>query len=162
MAANRVILTAGEALKREAKLMSGTITPGRFVMPASNTERTEEGWDDKSTGAVVPATAGYRDQFSVVDLSSINGMAWINDYKKDSPFSYNETDQIPILYPTNGCIVNVQVDEDQTADIAMGAYVAIGANSGIVEGNDTNYIGVANENYDVDSVVKRVKVEVLK
>lgn len=152
MAANRVILTAGEAIKREARLMSGTTRAGLFVMPAANPGWTEA---DKSTGAVAPATAGYRDQIAITDLSSLNALSW-DDVA-------NPGDQIAILYPTNGCIVNVLLDASASGTIAKGSKVAIGAGGGIVAGGDSDFIGVANETIVVaEANPRRIKVEVLK
>lgn len=157
MAKNKVILTAGEAIKREGRLMSGTSAPGLFVMPAENADK--DILTDKSTAAYAPTTAGYVRQIAVVDLSSKNGMDW-ND-------TFVEGDQIPVIYPTNGCIVNVRCASD--AAIAMGANVAVDATGAIVAATgDADAIGIANENWDpadydtAGGEIAKIKVEVLK
>lgn len=155
MAKNKVILTAGECIKREGRLMSGNSAPGLFVMPAENADRNE--LTDKSTAAFAPTTAGYVRQIAIADLSSLNGMDW-ND-------TYVAGDQIPVLYPTNGCIVNVRCAA--TSAIAMGANVAVDATGAIVAATgEEDAIGIANENWDPadypEGEIKKIKVEVLK
>lgn len=152
MAKNIVILTAGEAIKREARLMSGTSQPGMFVVPTADADK--DILTDKSTGSVIVNADGTSPQIAVVDLTSANGMAW--------DITYATGDQIPILYPTNGCIINVLTQSD--AAIAYGANMTITA--GYAAAGDSNVIGVAAESFDPadypEGTIKKIKVEVLK
>lgn len=168
MAKNLPIITAGDdVLKRECKLMSGTVKPGDFVMNAANAAYDEI--TDKSTGAVAPATANYVAQVAIADLSSINGMGWTVDAPGvvGSDFTYVTGDQIPVLYPTNGVICNVNIDSGATGAVAIGNYLAVGANHGVqVTATADEAIGIAREAIDDVTastlIPKRIKMEVLK
>lgn len=88
MAKTKVILVAGEALKKEKNFGGTTGVPGQLVA--------------NSAGEVVLAAASYADNIMVLDLSSANGF--------DIDGTYGEDSQVPVLYPTNGCVLNVVMD----------------------------------------------------
>ena len=154
MAKNKVILTSGTSDKRECRYTGADIAPGIFVMPTTESATTQTGVNG-STGLVTVAAASYTDQIAVADLSSVNGMSW------ETKFA--DGDQIAVLYPTNGCIINVRCGS--TADIAIGTKIAIGADGKAVSTSGSDAIGVANENWvaaDYTTSVPTIKVEVLK
>lgn len=155
MAANRVLVTAGWTIKREGRLMTGSVRPFTFVMPAANADKNIA--TDKSTGDFAPATANYVDQIAVVDLSSTNGME-VEDV-------FVTGDQIPVVFPTNGTQLNVFAN---AGEYTIGGFVAIGANGMLSPGTDAaTAIGISRENVTIASpepgaLPGKVKMEVLK
>lgn len=153
MAKNRVIITAGDAIKKELTLISGTATAATFVMPAA--------------GGVAPATANYVGQIGVVDFSSIDGMnagfdgslMKSGNIAQQDLITYEAGDQIPILYPTNGCIINVYAVAAAYAD---GDLIGVGAGGAAAVVTDAaTAFGVCRETVTL-SAADKILVEVLK
>ena len=145
MAENRVILVSGNAIKQEQALVAtGPVFAGSFVMP--------------SAGGVDLPTADYASQIAVVDFTSLDGM---NSRMGDTGANgYFNNDQIPVLYPTNGCLVNVltiddgiSVGDDISID-ATGLAATGGTAIGIARGDATPVPG--------SDTYFRVLMEVLK
>ena len=143
MAKNKVIVTAGEALKKEGKLAVGQVAlPGTFVSYGVN--------------GYSPANANVK-EIAIVDYSSVNGMD-IDDTV------YIEEDQLPVLYPEAGAEVNVLIDGTNAETFNDGELVAI-SNNGMakpfvdIEGGTV--IGRAKETISNDAgATGKVKVEV--
>ena len=144
MANNRVTLVSGNADKREQPYVgTTTIYGGTFVMPVA--------------GGVDLPTAGYDKQIAIADFTSLDGMN--SRMGEQGMIGYNENDQIPILYPTNGCYVNVLTKSDTIVDgdgigIDAEGLAVSGGTIGIARGESTSVPG--SDDYF------RVLVEVLK
>jgi hypothetical protein len=124
MAANRPILTAGDALKKE-KVLTGSAIPATFA--------------SASGAGVETAAADYVEQVAVFDYTGANGVDFDHT-------AYAEGDQVPVLYPTNGCEINVALDPASGA-VTAGDYLGAGAGGKAVKVVDvTTALGVALEN----------------
>lgn len=149
MANNKVILTAGEAIKKEGPVSAnigptGRVFPGTFVM------RTADGY--------LPAD-GTAKEVAIVDYSSVNGM------ERGVDVFYQAGDQIPVLYPQVAAEVNVLLDTTLPRLITPGTEMII-SSTGMVEplnpGTGGNVIGRAVESIQADAnEIRFVKIECL-
>lgn len=141
MGAYRPILINGDALKKEKKLITGPVVPGTFV---------------KVSGAgVVAAPAESVGQTAIVDYTGANGVNWTGT-------TYVTGDQIPVIYPTNGCEVNVLVDPASAA-IAVGDNIAVGAGGKAGKAASVAVaVGVALEAAAIPANGGKILMEVLK
>ncbi|MDR1439545.1 MAG: hypothetical protein LBJ10_05895 [Clostridiales bacterium] len=150
MAANRVIVTAGDCvLKKEHRLASaGGASPGTFVMPVA--------------GGVAVAAAGYARQIAILDYSSEFGL---ETKPPEGGKAYAEGDLVPILYPAAGCEVNAAADTSG-GGIADGDLLAI-AEGGMLKkpapGEEAAAIAIARESVAiVPGTPAKVKAEILR
>ena len=144
MAKNKVIVTAGEALKKEGALATGqsNIRPGSFV--------------DFGTGGYAIAGATTK-EVAIVDYTSVDGMDF-------GVTKYNAGDQIPVVYPETGAEVNVLVDTTGAVNILKGEQIIIsnGKALNVNPATGGNIIGKAKEAVEANKdAVAKIKVEVL-
>jgi len=150
---SNVINIAGNMIKREASLRSqAPLTPGCLVTPylgSANSSASLSG----TTGEVEVASPGANLSVGVLDLSSANGMNLTDEY--------HQGDQVPVLYPTKGCIVNVRLET--SASISANQPLVIAEGGFVTSGELIDAIGVAREDVTAgDSELPSfIKMEVL-
>lgn len=152
MAKNRVIVTAGKAIKKEKILLGTHSNPGEIMMNVV----------DDAQIKVQNATTNVRPMpLQIVDYGSTNGMAGpLNaqhtEYVGDV---YQAGDQIPLLTPYSGSIVNI-LGAVNTAYNMGDLVTPNGIGQMIVTADPAEAFGMVMEDVPAQAINQYVLVEV--
>lgn len=155
MAENRVILTAGKAIKKEKKnTLTNHTNPGEIVM---NVLESGQLMVDNATADTKP------NPLMIVDYTSVNGMSspWAN-VRRDVWLDdvYQPGDQVPVLFPYKGSEVNVLLGVGES--VSIGEYLTPnGLGQLKATANIEAAVGIALEDVEATDINMYVKMEVL-